>query len=80
MAEITDAERVKIQKEAQEILKKFSIALEKVKIDKKERKDILGGFREEGKGRKSDEDFRERMFANAPQKSDDCIVAEKKKW
>ncbi|MEK6896524.1 MAG: hypothetical protein AABX12_03650 [Nanoarchaeota archaeon] len=38
------------------------------------------GTRKEGDGLKGDEDFRERMFANAPNKSEDCIVAEKGAW
>ncbi|MEK6825726.1 MAG: hypothetical protein AABY00_02990 [Nanoarchaeota archaeon] len=77
---ITDAERAKIKKEAQNILEKFSAALSKVKIIKKEKKEEVGGFREEGKGIKGDADFRERMFANAPLKNEECIIAEKKKW
>ncbi len=77
---ITDAERAKIQLEAQEILKEFSAALAKVKLKKKEEKKEAGGWREEGEGKKSDAEFREKMFANAPQKDDECIIAEKKQW
>ncbi len=77
---ITDAARVKIQKEVQELLKKFSVTLGKIKIEKKEKAEVVGGFREEGKEVSGDEDFRRRMFANAPVKDDNCIIAEKKKW
>jgi Asp-tRNA(Asn)/Glu-tRNA(Gln) amidotransferase C subunit len=69
-----------IKKEAKEILKKFSKAIEKVKIKKKDLKGKAGGFREESAGAEGDEDFRKRMFENAPEKDDDCIMAEKKQW
>jgi len=38
------------------------------------------GFRQEEKGFKGDEDFRKRMFANAPKKDENHIIAESKKW
>ncbi len=69
-----------IRKEAQEILKKFSKALEKVKLKEKKAKGEAGGWREEGEGMKADKDFRKQMFANAPSKDDDFIIAEKKRW
>lgn len=72
--------REKIKKEAQEILKKFAKSLEKVKLKGKEEKKEVGGFREEGEGKRGDEDFRSRVFQNAPNKDGDHIVAEKKKW
>ena len=77
---ITDAERIKIQHEAEEILKKFSMALANVKIPKKDIKEKASGWREEEQGKKGDVDFRERMFANAPKHDSDAILAEKKKW
>lgn len=80
MNTITDAEMVKIKKEAQEILKKFSTALTKVKILHKKEYEKAGGFREEGSGNTPNADFRARMFANAPKHDADCIIAEKKKW
>ncbi len=80
MNAITDAEIVKIQREAQEILKKFSGALAKVKIVHKNKTEKVGGFRGEGSGSRPDGDFRARMFANAPKHDDDCIIAEKKTW
>ncbi len=69
-----------IRKEAQEILKKFAASLEKVKFKEKEEKKEVGGFRKEGAGAKGNEDFRKRMFDNAPNKNEDCIIAEKKEW
>ncbi len=78
---ISEKEREEIKKEAKNILDNFASALEKVgKIKGKSFKRELGGFREEGKGEKCDDDFRRRMFENAPEKEGDCIVAEKKKW
>ena len=77
---ISDAERVKIQKEAQELLKKFSVILAKVKIPQKKEKGKVGGFREEGSGSKPDAQFRAAMFANAPKQDGACILAEKKIW
>ena len=60
---------------------KFSEKLER--IDKKtgdsfvERDDFE---REEREGKKGDADFRKRMFENAPNKNDDFILGETKKW
>ncbi len=80
MAEISEIERDKIKKEAKQILDRFGKSLEKVKLKKKEEKKVLGGFRMEGEGVKSDEEFRKRMFENASSKNEDFIIAEKKKW
>jgi len=75
-----DAKREKIAKEAKEILDKFSKAIEAVKLKERERKTMIGGFREEGEGKMCDADFRVRMFQNAPEKDEDYIYAEKKTW
>jgi Asp-tRNA(Asn)/Glu-tRNA(Gln) amidotransferase C subunit len=75
-----EKEAEKIRKEAKQILDKFGKTLEKVKFKEKEIKTQVGGFREEGQGKKGDESFRAAMFRNAPQKNEDHIVAEKKKW
>jgi len=76
---VSEKERAKIHKEAQGILMKFSHALKKIpdtpiSIDKGL------GFREEEAGKECEEDFRERIFSNAPNKQKDCIVGEKGKW
>lgn len=78
--DITEQEREKIREEAKEILEKFGASLSKVKLKEKKEKKSLGGFREEGNGEKGDADFRKRMFENAPNKNEDSIIAEKKKW
>jgi len=80
MNTISDMERAKIQKGAQEILKKFSSALANVKLKKKNEKTESMGWREEGKGREGEKGFREMIFANAPVHDADAIIAEKKKW
>ena len=69
-----------IRKEAKKILDNFSFALEKVKIKEKEFGKEKGGYREENEGKKGSEDFRKRIFENAPAKSEDFIIAEKKTW
>jgi len=69
-----------VRKKAKEILDKFSKSLEKVSVKEKELKRESGGYRVEGKGKACDADFRKRMFANVPNKDEDCIIAEVKKW
>jgi hypothetical protein len=80
MDQVSDAEKIGIQKEARRILDNFAKSLAKVKFNKKEKHGGLDGFREEGHGKDGDRDFRQRMFENAPNKSGDVIIAEKKKW
>lgn len=78
---VSEKEKVEIKKQAKEIMSKFSEKLSSVSektseplIDRKEFE------REEIGGKESNSDFRERMFANAPNKNKDFIIAEKKKW
>jgi hypothetical protein len=66
--------------EGREILEGFAVALGKVKVKEKKLKKAAGGFREEGNGSGTNEEFRKRMFANAPRKDGECIVAERKEW
>ncbi len=72
--------KAEIEKEAMEILNRFGKMIEGVKFKGKEFKKAAGGYREEGKGEKCDADFRVRMLENAPEKDEDCIIAEKKTW
>jgi len=78
---VSEKEKEKIKKEAKRIMDSFSEKLEG--IDKKI-SEPLGergeGEREEGKGGEGEEDFRELMFKNAPEKNKDFIIAEKKGW
>jgi Asp-tRNA(Asn)/Glu-tRNA(Gln) amidotransferase C subunit len=80
MAELSEKEKEKIKVQSKKILDGFSNALSKVRLEKKEFKKPLGGFREEGAGKAPGSDFREAMFANAPNKNKDCLIAEKKSW
>ncbi len=75
-----EKKREEIQNEAKKILAGFSKALEGVKFKEKALKERVGGFRQEGAGEQGNKDFRDRMFANAPEKEGDYIIAEKKKW
>lgn len=77
---IDEKKKAEVAEEARQILKKFAASLEKVKFKEKAKKKEVGGFRKEGPGVKGSEDFRKRMFENAPNKDEDCIIAEKKEW
>ena len=78
---VSEKEKESIKKQAKEIMDKFSKKLER--INKKtgdsfvERDDFE---REEDEGKKPNEDFRKRIFENAPNKNDDFILGEKKSW
>jgi Asp-tRNA(Asn)/Glu-tRNA(Gln) amidotransferase C subunit len=75
------ANREEIKKQAKKILDNFAGALGNVKLGKKAvKKAHAGGFREERAGAKPNDDFRGRMLANAPNKDENCIIAEKKEW
>lgn len=80
MAVMSDAERQKIQREAQDILKRFSTALAAVKVPSSRAHSGEAGYREEGKGSSGDAAFRKAMFANAPSHDEDSLLAEKKLW
>lgn len=75
-------DRVKIEKEAREILDKFAKALEKV-----EREHEIESFvdrdkceREEGEGENYDPDFKKRFLLNAKEHDPDFIIAETGSW
>lgn len=75
-----EKKREEIRKQAKGILDNFSKALDKVKTGKKDFKKNVGGYREETNSFNNDADFRQRMFANASKKNEDCIIAETKSW
>jgi len=78
---VSESEKEKIKKEAKEIMDSFSKKLSK--IDKKMKEPFIerpNGERQEGEGIEGDKDFKKRMFSNAPEKNDDFIIAERKKW
>ena len=79
--EVSEEEKEDIKKEAKGIMDSFSKKLSSVKEKIPEPIIERENFeREEGEGNSCDEDFRERMFENAPNKNDDFILAEKKSW
>ncbi len=80
MATISDTERATIEREAQEILKKFSLALAKIKVPAENTSSHEPGHREEGKGSAASTEFRSAMLANAPKHDEHAIIAEKKEW
>lgn len=67
-----------IRKEARGILDKFGKSLSKVPEVKVVNRSEGEGVREGGE--KCDADFRERLFANAPAKKGDFILAERASW
>ena len=80
---VTDKEKKEIQKQAKDILDNFSKKLSGVdkKIEESliEREDFeRDGNSEAGNCEKSFS--RKIMFENAPEKNNDFIIAEKKKW
>ena len=77
---ISEEQREKIKRESKQIIDNFAKSLENVKLRGKHEKKEIGGFREEGQGKKGNEDFRRIMFANAHNKDENNIIAETKKW
>ncbi len=78
---VSESEKEAIRAEARGILDKFAKTLDKVKTPKE--RNVGGndvGTRTERGSSRPDADFRKRMFANAAQKDEDCIIAEKASW
>jgi Asp-tRNA(Asn)/Glu-tRNA(Gln) amidotransferase C subunit len=78
---VSESEKEAIRAEARGILETFAKALDKVKSPKQTNagsKDV--GTRADKGSSKPDADFRNRMFANATHKDEDCIIAEKAHW
>ena len=78
---VSEVKEEQIRAEARAMLEKFSKSLGNVKVSSENNvNDESSGFRSESEGEESNEDFRDRMFANAPNVEGDFIIAEKKKW
>lgn len=75
---LSEKEKEAIRVEARSILLNFEKALDTVKTSPSTNGEFtsLRDFSKDSR----DSDFRERMFANAPRKMKDCIVAEKASW
>ena len=81
--EVSEREREEIKQEAKRLMDSFYNKLNKIKQKMPEHFVERDEFeREEGEGKNEEEnkDFRQRMFDNAPNKNQDFIIAEKKKW
>ena len=77
---LDDKKRSEIEKQAKQILDKFSKSLSKIGV-KENNVEREEDRRQEKEGsEKCDSEFREIMFENAAQKNKDFIIAEKKKW
>ena len=75
-----EKKREEIRLGAKKILDEFNSTLGSVKFNEKKIKSEVGGFRKQTDGMVGNREFRERMFANAPNKDGDFIIAESKKW
>ncbi len=78
---VSESEKESIKKQAKGIMDRFSEKL--ARIDKKTSEPIIERDkfeRKENDASKPNEDFRRRMFENAPNKNSDFIIAEKKGW
>lgn len=78
---LSDKEKEDVKKEAKKLMDSFSEKLSKVKISDDEptikRKEFE---REEGDGKDINETFKGLILENAPNKNENFIIAEKKKW
>lgn len=79
---ISEEEKKSIKEQAKSIMDNFSSKLSKIKKDIKEPLIIRDKCeREENENFTTDESFsKEIMFKNAPEKNDNFIIAERKKW
>jgi Asp-tRNA(Asn)/Glu-tRNA(Gln) amidotransferase C subunit len=78
---ISEEEKERIRRDAKKIIDSFSEKISKIRVSEEEptvrRKDFE---RVDGNGEECDNVFKKIMFENAPNKSEDFILAEKKKW
>ncbi len=80
--EVSDKEKIEIQKKAKIILKKFSKKLNSIECGESHFVSSVerNGLREDGKPWKTDNDFRDLTLLNAPFVEDEFITAEKTSW
>lgn len=77
--EISEEEKLEIKKDAKNLLDEFSTKLEKIKT-KEHHFSRESGMREEGEPWKTNQDFQDLMFLNAPFVEDNLLIAEKGSW
>ena len=76
---VSEEEKERIKDEARDLLRNFAEKLKDVRATQGHFKSG-DGTREEGDGWKTDSEFRELTFENAPFIEEDSIVAEKRSW
>ncbi len=76
---VSEQEKEDIKKNAKKILDEFASKLEKIDV-KEGHFENQDGLRDEGTGWETDPEFRDTMFANAPNAEGDSILAEKGGW
>jgi len=80
---MANVDKIKIEKQAKEILDKFAEALKKVEKGKEDTQNYVDRKefeRPENKGESCEKDFKERILKNAPSHDDDFIIAETGSW
>jgi Asp-tRNA(Asn)/Glu-tRNA(Gln) amidotransferase C subunit len=77
--EVTEQEKQQIKQESKALLDKFAEKLSQIKTHASHTENNSGS-RQEGTGWKTDKEFRETTFANAPLTQKSFIVAEKGAW
>ncbi len=79
---VTEKEKQEIKKQAKEIIEDFSKKLSKInkKVSESPIKKEFVKERQEKSSKECDNDFREIMFENTPNKNENFIIAEKKQW
>jgi hypothetical protein len=73
-------EQQQIQEETKKLLEKFSQALEKVKSSEEWNVERFSDRRIESLENSCDNNFRKIMFENAPSKTEEFIMGDKKTW
>jgi len=77
--EVSEKEKEQIRRESKKLLNEFALKLSKIKAPE-DHFENGKGFRDEGTGWTTDEEFKSTMLSNAPFVKDDAIVAEKGGW
>jgi hypothetical protein len=78
---ITEEKKAQIRFETRKLLDEFSKALAKVEgSEANVVREFYSRKEKQGNGKETDKEFRQIMFENAPNKTEDTLLAEKKSW
>jgi Asp-tRNA(Asn)/Glu-tRNA(Gln) amidotransferase C subunit len=78
---LSEEEKDRVKREAKKMLDSFSDKISKINVPEEEPSIRRNDFeREEKNGEECDLSFKKIMFENAPNKSNDFIIAETKRW